>query len=50
MAHRCTHQPVTEPIWQKLPVTIELAILSMFVAIIIAIPAGVLSAVRKNSY
>lgn len=44
-----TNQPVTQLIFQKLPVTIELALLSMLVALVIAIPIGVLSAVRKNT-
>ncbi len=44
-----TNQPVTQLIWQKLPVTVELALLSMLVALLIAIPVGILSAVRKNT-
>ena len=44
-----TNQPVTQLIWQKLPVTVELAFLSMLVALLIALPIGVLSAVRKNT-
>jgi peptide/nickel transport system permease protein len=44
-----TNQSVTELILAKLPVTVELALLSILVAVLIAIPAGVLSAVRKNT-
>ena len=44
-----TNQPVTELILQKLPVTVELAFLSMLIALAIALPIGVLSAVRKNT-
>lgn len=44
-----TRQPVTELLRDKLPVTIELALLSMLVALLIAIPTGILSAVRKGS-
>lgn len=44
-----TNQPVTQLIWQKLPVTVELALLSMLVALLIALPVGILSAVRKNT-
>lgn len=44
-----TNQPVTLLIRQKLPVTVELAFLSMLVALLIALPVGVLSAVRKNT-
>jgi peptide/nickel transport system permease protein len=43
-----TDQPVTRLIWQKLPITIELAILSMLVALLIGIPAGIIAAVRKG--
>jgi peptide/nickel transport system permease protein len=44
-----TRQPVTETVLAKLPITIELACLSILVALAIAIPAGVLAAVRRNS-
>ena len=44
-----TNQPVTQLIWQKLPVTVELALLSMLIAILIALPIGVVSAVRKGT-
>ncbi|MDF1522330.1 MAG: ABC transporter permease [Trueperaceae bacterium] len=44
-----TNQPVSELILEKLPVTIELALLSLLVAVAIAIPAGVVAAVRKGS-
>ncbi len=44
-----TNQPVTELIAQKLPVTIQLAIMSLIFAILIGIPAGILSAYRKGT-
>ncbi|MBS3934486.1 MAG: ABC transporter permease [Truepera sp.] len=44
-----TRQPVTQLILEKLPVTVQLAVWSMLVALVIAIPAGVIAAVRKNS-
>ncbi len=44
-----TKAPVTDVILQKLPVTIELAVLSMVIALAIALPAGVISAIRKES-
>ncbi|MDS9469469.1 ABC transporter permease [Paracoccus sp. MBLB3053] len=43
-----TGQPVLELIAQKLPVTIQLAIMSMLFALLIGIPAGILAAVRKG--
>jgi len=44
-----TQQPVLELILQKLPVTIELAALAMLIAMLIGLPAGVLSAVRQGT-
>lgn len=40
--------PVAEALWQRLPVTIELALGSFAVAVVIAVPAGILSAARPN--
>jgi len=42
-------QPVSALIAQKLPVTIELAALAMLIALAIGIPAGIVSAVAKNT-
>ncbi|MBB4009394.1 ABC transporter permease [Allorhizobium taibaishanense] len=44
-----TNQPVTELIAEKLPVTIQLAIMAMIFAIVIGIPAGIIAAVKKNT-
>jgi len=44
-----THQPVLELTLQKLPVTIELALLALLIALVISIPAGIVSAVYKGS-
>src|SRR5438552_13199764 len=44
-----TREPVIRTVARKLPITIELAVLSLLVAVVIAIPVGVLSAVRRNS-
>ncbi len=44
-----TGLPVSEMILQKLPVTIQLAVMSMIFAVLIGIPAGILSAVRKGT-
>ncbi|WP_343586280.1 ABC transporter permease [Herbaspirillum sp.] len=40
--------PVAEALWQRLPVTIELALGSFAVAVLIAVPAGILSAARPR--
>ena len=44
-----TRESVVKTVATKLPITIELAFLSLLVAIGIAIPAGVLAAVRRNT-
>lgn len=44
-----TRQPVSRLLLEKLPVTLELSILAIIVALIIAIPAGVVAAVRKGT-
>ena len=44
-----TQQPVLELIVQKLPVTIELALLAMSIALLIGIPAGIISAVGRGT-
>ncbi len=44
------HSPVSELIWQRLPATLELTIGTFVVALLIAIPAGILSATRPNSW
>jgi len=43
-------QQVSEIILTRLPVTIQLAVLSIVLAIIIGIPIGVISAVKQNSF
>ena len=44
-----TRHSVVSMVLGKLPITVELAICAILVAIAIAIPAGVISAVRRNS-
>jgi peptide/nickel transport system permease protein len=41
--------PVAELLAAKLPVTVELAVCSMLIALVIGIPAGVVSAARRGS-
>jgi peptide/nickel transport system permease protein len=43
-------KPVTELIAEKLPVTIQLAAMAMLIALVIGITAGVVSAVKKDSW
>ncbi|MEX3317093.1 ABC transporter permease [Sulfitobacter sp. PS-8MA] len=44
-----TNQPVLELIGEKLPVTIQLATMAMIFALVIGVPAGIFSAVKKGS-
>src|SRR5438552_759899 len=43
-------KPVTELILEKLPVTIQLAAMAMIIAMLIGITAGVISAVKKDTW
>ena len=45
-----TGAPVTELIGQTLPVTIQLAVASLIIALLIGIPTGVLAAVKKGTW
>ncbi|MBK5926357.1 ABC transporter permease [Rhodobaculum claviforme] len=45
-----TRQPVTALIAEKLPVTFQLAVMAMLFAIVIGIPMGILSAVKKGTW
>ncbi|MGQ5717536.1 ABC transporter permease [Pseudochrobactrum asaccharolyticum] len=44
-----TEKPVLDLIVQKLPVTLQLAAFAMIVALLIGVPAGIISAVRKGT-
>lgn len=44
-----TRQPVTEALGDRFPVTLQLAVASLLVSLIIAIPAGIISAYRRGS-
>ncbi len=45
-----TQQPVLELIGEKLPVTIQLAVMALVIAMAIGIPAGVISAYKKGTW
>lgn len=45
-----TRVPVTQEIMERLPRTLQLAVLSLFIAALIGIPIGVISATRANSW
>lgn len=42
-------RPAIELVWERFPATLQLAGVSMFIAILIALPIGVLSAVRRDT-
>jgi peptide/nickel transport system permease protein len=44
-----TNQPVTHAIVERLPVTLELMVAALIVSLAIAVPMGILSAVKRNS-
>ena len=44
-----TREPVTRIVGLKLPITVELAGCALLIALAIAVPAGVLAAVRRNT-
>ena len=44
------HQPVTQMIAERFPVSLKLASFSMLFALAIALPAGILSAIRRNTW
>src|SRR6266403_666027 len=43
-------RPVLKDVLVRLPVTLELVVLSMAVALVIAIPAGIIGALRQNTW
>jgi peptide/nickel transport system permease protein len=45
-----THQPVLTDILYRLPVSLELLVLSTLVSLLIAVPAGTIAAVRPNTW
>lgn len=44
-----SREPISEQIWRALPITVELAVLAIIFSIIVAIPLGVVSALRQNT-
>lgn len=43
-------RPVTQVILERLPATVELTLVALVVALLVAIPLGVLAAVKKNTW
>ncbi|HEX4746268.1 MAG TPA: ABC transporter permease [Gaiellaceae bacterium] len=42
-------EPVGDVLWRAIPITLELMILALLIAVVIGIPLGVVSAVRRDS-
>jgi peptide/nickel transport system permease protein len=45
-----THEAVTDALAARLPVTMELAVVALGIALVVAIPVGIISAVRPDSW
>ena len=45
-----TGRPVLQDVLIRMPVTLELIVLSMGVALLIAVPAGIIGAIRRNTW
>ena len=45
-----TKEPVLDEILRRLPVSLELAVLAMFFGLLIAVPTGIFSAVRQDTW
>ena len=45
-----TKEPVLDEILRRLPVSVELAVLAMFFGLVIAVPTGIFSAVRQDTW
>jgi ABC-type dipeptide/oligopeptide/nickel transport system permease component len=45
-----TSQPVVQAIAERVPATVELALASMLVAIVVAVPLGIIAAVRRATF
>ena len=45
-----TKEPVLEEILRRLPVSLELAVLAMFFGLLLALPAGIFSAIRQDTW
>ena len=44
-----TRRPVTEHLWERLPATVELGFVAMVMSVLIGVPLGMYSAVRRGS-
>ena len=43
-----TRRPVTEHIWERLPATVELGVVAMVLSVLLGVPLGMYSAVRRG--
>jgi peptide/nickel transport system permease protein len=45
-----TKQPVVEELKRRMPVSVELGLLSLLVALVVSVPVGIISAIRQDSW
>lgn len=45
-----TNQPVTTDLWERFPASLELVLYAMLIAILLAIPLGIVSAVKRGTW
>lgn len=45
-----TNQPVTKDLWDRLPASLELVLFAMILAILLALPLGIISAVKRGTW
>ena len=43
-------KPVTQEMWKRFPVTFELGLLAFIIAMVIALPVGIISAIRQDTW
>ncbi len=43
-----TGRPVIDEIWRRLPITLELGLMTLFMSVVVGIPAGIIAAVQQN--
>jgi len=43
-------KPVTQEMWKRVPVTFELGVLAFLIAMMIALPVGIISAIRQDTW
>lgn len=45
-----TGQPVNKDLWQRIPATVELALFSLLIGVVVGLPLGIVAAVKRRSW